>query len=72
MTAKHEASEKCISAENVKFVVEALNEHIMNQTRRGKYIVDIRSTVTARDAIKEVYDRANHKHDDICFIAQSH
>lgn len=68
MAVKYKASEECISAEDTRFVVEALNQHIMNQTRRGAYIVDIQSTVKARDAIKKVWEHASLEHDDICFI----
>lgn len=68
---KYKASEECISAENTRFIVEALNEHIMNQTRRGAYIVDIKNTVTVRDAIKRVWDHSSLEHDDICFIVNS-
>jgi hypothetical protein len=68
MATKYKASEECISAKDARFVVEALNEHIMNQTRRGAFIVDIKSTVKARDAIKSVWDHASLEHDDICFI----
>lgn len=68
---KYKASEECISAKDARFVVEALNEHIMNQTRRGAYIVDIQNTVKTRDAIKRVWDHASLEHDDICFIVNS-
>ena len=41
MATKYKTSEECVSAENARIAVEALNEHIMNQTRRGAYIADI-------------------------------
>lgn len=68
MATKYKTSEECVSAENARIAVEALNEHIMNQTRRGAYIADIKNTVMVRDAIKGVLDHASLEHDDICFI----
>lgn len=71
MPTKYKGAEECISAEDTRLVVEALNEHIMNQTRRGAYIVDIQSTVRTRDAIKKVWKRASLEHDDVCFIVNA-
>lgn len=71
MATKYKASEECISAKDARFVVEALNEHIMNQTRRGAYIADIKSTVIARDSIKRVLDRASLEYDDVCFVVNA-
>lgn len=68
MATKYKASEECINANDVRFVIEALNEHIINQTRRGGYAKDIKSAAIVRDAIKRVWDHASLEHDDICFI----
>lgn len=68
MPTKYTASEECISADDAKFAVEALNKHIINQTQRGAYVKDIQSTVIVRDSIKRVVDRASLQHDDICFM----
>lgn len=68
---KYEASEQCISAEDARFIVEALEEHIINQTKRGAYEGDIRSTRIAKDAINFVLDRASLQHDDICFVVNA-
>jgi hypothetical protein len=71
MAAKYKASEECINANDARFAIDALNEHIMNQTRRGAYVDDVKSTVAVRDTIKRVLDHASLEHDDICFIVNS-
>jgi RNase P protein component len=68
MATKYKASEECINANDARFAVEALNEHIKNQKRIGAYVDDIKSTATVRDAIKRVLDHASLEHDDICFV----
>ena len=70
MVTKYKASEQCISAEDARSIVEALEEHIINQTKRGAYEGDIRSTRIAKDAINFVLDRASLQHDDICLIVK--
>lgn len=70
MVTKYKASEQCISAEDARFIVEALNEYTINQTKRGAYEGDIKSARIAKDAINFVLDRASLQHDDICFIVK--
>jgi hypothetical protein len=70
METKYTASEECISAEDARFMAEALNEYIINQTKRGAYEGDIRSARIAKDAINRVLDHASFQHDDICFIVK--
>lgn len=71
MAVKYKASEECINSKDVFFVVEAMNEYIKDQTKRGTYAKDIKSTVTARDTIKRVWDHSSLEHDDICFIVNA-
>ena len=70
MATKYKASEQCISAEDARFIAEALNEYSINQEKRGAYEGDIRSTRIAKDAINFVLDRASLQHDDICLIVK--
>ncbi len=39
---------------------------IINQTKKGAYEGDIRSTRIAKDAIDRVLDHASFEHDEIC------
>jgi len=71
MAAKYKASEECISANDTRFIIEALNEHIKDQKKRGTYAEYIKSTVKVRDAIKRVWDHSSLDHDDICFIVNA-
>ncbi len=68
---KYTASEECIGADDARFILKALDEYIINQTNRGAYIGDIKSTRIAKDAINRVLDRASLIHDDICFIVDA-
>lgn len=70
MATKYKASEQCVSAEDARFIAEALNEYATNQEKRGAYEGDIKSTRIAKDAINFVLDRASLQHDDICFIVK--
>ncbi len=70
MTTKYTVSEECISAEDARFIADALNDYIINQTKRGTYEGDIRSARIAKDAINRVLDHASFQHDDICFIVK--
>lgn len=70
MDTKYTASEECISADDARFITEALNEYTINQTKRGAYEGDIISTRIAKDAINRVLDHASLQHDDICFIVK--
>lgn len=68
---KYMASEECINAEDARFMAEALNEYIINQTKKGAYEGDIESAKIAKDAINRVLDHASFQHDDICFIVNA-
>jgi hypothetical protein len=70
METKYIASEECISAEDARFMADALNEYIITQTKRGAYEGDIRSARIAKDAINRVLDHASFQYDDICFIVK--
>lgn len=70
MATKYKASEQCISADDARSIAKALDEYIINQTKRGAYDGDIRSTRIAKDAINFVLDRASLQHDDICFVVK--
>lgn len=68
---KYTASEECISADDARFIVKALDEYIINQRNRGTYGEDIKRTRIAKDAISRVLDHASLIHDDICFIVDA-
>lgn len=70
MATYYKASEECISADDARFIVEVLDEHIVNQTKKGVYEGDIKSTKIAKDAINRVVNHASLIHDDICFIVK--
>ncbi len=71
MAAIYKASEECISAEDARFIAEALKERVKNQEKIGGYEEDIKSAKIARDAINRVLDHASLQYDDICFIVKS-
>jgi hypothetical protein len=68
---KYTASEECISAEDARFMAIALDEYIINQTKRGAYEGDIKSARIAKDAINFVLTRASLQYDDICFVVNA-
>ena len=62
-----EYAKECINAEDSRLITKALDELIINQTNKGAYEGDIRSTRIAKDAIDRVLDRASLEYDEICF-----
>lgn len=71
MVTKYKASEQCISAEDARFMADALDEYIISHTKKGSYKGDIMSAKIAKDAISFVLDRASLQHDDICFVVNA-
>jgi hypothetical protein len=71
MSTKYKASEQCISAEDARFIIDALDTQITDQTKKGGYEKDIKSMKIAKDAMNFVLDRASLQHDDICFIVKT-
>ncbi len=70
MATMYKASEECISAEDARFIVEALKEYSISQEKRGAYKEDIKSTKLVKDAINRVFNHASLQYDDICFMVK--
>ncbi len=68
---KYMASEECISAEDARFMADALDEYIISHTKKGSYEGDIMSAKIAKDAINRVLGHSSLQHDDICFVVNA-
>ncbi len=62
-----EYAKECINADDARLIAEALNEYTTNQTKKGGLRRDIKSAITAKEAIDRVLDHASFEHDEICF-----